>query len=445
MTTTQSSKLARWRPTDDQPWNLRRVWHLHRRAGFGATWDELQRDLREGHDAAIGRIVSTLNDSPAVNDPFETMSSVICDAAVAANNINRLKAWWLYRMMNTLCPLCERLTLMWHNHFATTNIKVHDVGMMRRQNDSLRRNANCSFADLLKTMSHDSALLVWLDADSNRTEHPNENLAREIIELFTLGVGNYSEQDIKEAARALTGWTVKQGEFLNVAARHDAGQKTIFGHEGHWDGDGFIQLLLEQPATPRRIAFRIGELLMGEGSSSLVDELAVVLSEHDATTAKAVEAVLRSEAFFANENIGNRVQSPAEFVIGAIRSLELNQSPPSTLLLAEFAANLGQDLFYPPNVFGWPGGRSWLTSRAIIGRANFASELIAGELHTSKRPFEAAQLANLHGFSGDQEVAAFYAQLLLGEERIPDELVQFANDPNQFVTALLSSPLAFLA
>ena len=464
MSISATSLLTRWQPTDSEPWNLRRVWHLHRRAGFGATWEELQCDLREGPDSAVDRIVGALewvresfspqtaaNDRIALGEKdsrppmsdFEQLSSVIGDAAVASGNINRLKAWWLYRMLKSPNPLRERLTLLWHNHFATSNIKVQDVGMMRRQNDSLRTHTSDRFSDVLRAMAHDPALLVWLDADANRKGHPNENLAREIMELFTLGVGNYSEDDIKEAARALTGWTIKQGEFLKVVKRHDSGEKTIFGHTGNWNGDDFVTLLLEHSATPRRIAFRVCELLMGDSrlDDSVVDELAEGLADHDLDIGWAVETVLRSEAFFAEENIGNRVLSPVEFVVGAIRSLEINNPLPSTLLLAEVTAAVGQDLFNPPNVFGWPGGRSWLTSRAIIGRANFSSALIAGELHSSRTPFDAAALAERYHVSADE----LFAQLLLGVDKLPAEFQPLGKDSNQLVTALLSSPEAFLA
>jgi len=458
-----TSSLASWQPTDSEPWNLQRVWHLHRRAGFGATWHELQRDLREGPEAAVDRIVAGVVGLARVpsavrssgnsgefhyeksvaeqHAEFEQMSSVICDAAVGSGNINRLKAWWLYRMLKTPNPLHERLTLAWHNHFATSNIKVQDVGMMRRQNDSLREHSVGRFEYLLRSMAHDPAVLVWLDADANRKEHPNENLAREIMELFTLGVGNYSEEDIKEAARALTGWTVKQGDFLNVAKRHDAGEKTIFGQTGKWNGDDFVTLLLEHSATPRRIALRVCELLMGESKceGSLVEELAVGLVEHDLDIGWAIETVLRSKAFFAAGNIRNRVLSPVEFVVGAIRCLEINSPLPSTLLLAETTANLGQDLFNPPNVFGWPGGRSWLTSRAIIGRSNFASALINGELHSSHTPFDAAVLAERHNVCAEK----LLPQLLLGLE-LPTGMKPLKKEPNQLVTAILSSPEAFL-
>lgn len=443
--------LEQYQLTQETPWDVSRVVHLHRRAGFAATWNEIQCDLRDGSDAAVTRLLHIRPTGQKADDDvtseFEQMSSVICDAAVGSGNINRLKAWWLYRMLFTPDPLGERLTLMWHNHFATSNIKVADVSLMRQQNAIFRELARAPFGDLLGRAAKDPALLVWLDADANRKEHPNENLAREIMELFSLGVGNYTEDDVQQAARALTGWSVNKGEFRNFDQYHDDGEKTIFGHCGNWTGKDFVHMLAEHPATSRRIAFRVCELLLGESlvSTVIIDELADALGERALDVGWAIETVLRSEAFFSVGNIRNRVLSPIEFVIGAARSLEITDPPPSTLLMAEAAANLGQDLFYPPNVFGWPGGRAWLTNRALIGRANFAAALVNGELHTPAKPFDAAELAARHGITDTSGVASFFAQLLLCKEELPRELRQYAETPNRLVTAILASPEAQLA
>lgn len=429
-----------WQPTAKSPWNLQRVAHLHRRAGFAANWNTLQRDLSEGHENAIHRLLQGELDTIVARQDFESLSKVICDAAVSATDINRLKAWWLYRMMTTSDPLHERLTVMWHNHFATSNVKVADVALMRQQNDTLRRFAKESFETLFTNVTKDPALLIWLDADANRKEHPNENLAREIMELFSLGEGNYTEKDIKEAARALTGWTVRNGKFRVNDRHHDAGEKTIFGNKGSFDGDDLVKLLLEHPATPERIAIRICQMLLGDGiaTDEQVKSLSNDLREHDLDVMWAVEKVIRSETFFGS-SIKACVISPIEFVIGAIRALEITDPPPSTLVLAETTSNLGQSLFEPPNVFGWPGGRSWLTSRTLIARANFAASLIRGELHGLRKPFDAMALARKHGFAKQNEVESFYAQLLLGQEKLPEQFEEFSTDANRLVIALLSS------
>lgn len=221
----------------------------------------------------------------------------------------------------------------------------------------------------------------------------------------------------------------------------------IFDKTGRWTGDDLLQMLIEHPATSQRLAFRICQLLMGESSATdeIVDELAAGLRRRELDIGWAVETVLRSEAFYSNNNIGNRVRGPVEFVIGAIMSLEITDPPPSTLLLAETTAHLGQDLFYPPNVFGWPGGRSWLTSRALIGRANFASALINGELHRPPKPFDAKAFAAAYGFHEPEDIGTVFVQLLLGQTQLPAEFQQYVATPNRLVTGMLASPEAQLA
>src|SRR3569623_3326777 len=264
-----SSNTSAWmpyEPSDGAPWNLQRVAHLHRRAGFAAPREVLERDLQAGPQAAIDGLLAGQQHGKAAPADFAALASTIGDAAVASGNIQRLKAWWLYRMIFSPDPLGERLTLIWHNHFATSYRKVQDGAQMRRQNELFRQFAQAPFGERLAAVVKDPAMLVWLDADSNRREHPNENLAREVMELFTLGVGNYGENDVKEAARALTGWTVKSREFREAPAYHDDGEKTILGRRGAWRGDDLLAVLLEQPATSARLARRVCALLMGEGA-----------------------------------------------------------------------------------------------------------------------------------------------------------------------------------
>ena len=185
------------------PWDLRRVVHLHRRAGFAATWDELQRDLKDGPEAVDRPAAGRARPDPAAFPmDFAAFADRLADLALAAPEPNRLKGWWVYRMLFGPDPLTERLTLMWHDHFATSNLKVNDLSLMRRQNETFRSLCRAPFGRLLHAMLRDPALLVWLDAQENTKGHPNENLARELMELFTLGIGHYSEDDVKQAARA---------------------------------------------------------------------------------------------------------------------------------------------------------------------------------------------------------------------------------------------------
>jgi len=413
---TSAAAWAPYEPSDAAPWNRQRVVHLHRRAGLGAPWAVLQRDLQDGPAKSIDRLLSGQPDSAAARG-FESLARTIGDAATASGNAGRLKAWWLYRMLRSPDPLTERLTLVWHNHFATSNRKVQNLPQMREQNERFRAHSRGRFADLLSAVVKHSAMLVWLDAESNRKGHANENLARELMELFTLGVGAYSENDVKNAARALTGWGIVEGEFADQTTRHDAGEKQILGERGDLTGDKLLELLIAQPATARRLARRVTGALLGDhgASEAEIEALAAGLRERQLDLGWAVATVLRSQRFFAAENLKSRVAGPVDFVIGALTALELNVSPPSTLLLADWTARMGQDLFYPPNVGGWKEGRSWLSSRTIVARANFAAALADGQLWTPVQTPALAALCARHGVATELETAVpWFVELLWG-------------------------------
>jgi uncharacterized protein (DUF1800 family) len=304
---------------------------------------------------------------------------------------------------------------LWHNHFATSNLKVENLAAMRAQNELFRTLGHKRFGELINAVVRDPATLIWLDAPANRKGKPNENLARELMELFSMGIGNYTEGDVKEAARALTGWTVTEDAFAENDKGHDDGEKTILGKKAKWKGGDLVGMVLEHPATAKRIAWRICELFLGEKGlkSADIGSLAEGLRLRQLDIGWAVETVLRSRLFFAEENLGNRVLEPVTYVVGAARALELFEPPSSTLVLAEWCGRLGQDLFYPPNVGGWPGGRSWLTTRALVGRANYAATLVDGKLVGRPGPMDAVALAKRHG---QDDIVAFYTRLLFGTE-----------------------------
>jgi hypothetical protein len=414
-----------------------------RRAGFAATWNEIQRDLKDGPGPSTARVLTGKAATDGVPGDFQTTSDLLGESAATSGDPARLKAWWVYRMLYGPDPLTERLALMWHNHFATSNEKVENLVAMRRQNQLFRTLGRGPFGNLLSAVVHDPALLVWLDAPSNRKGHPNENLARELMELFTLGIGHYGESDVKEAARALTGWDVDDDQFADVPARHDDGAKTILGRKGPWKGDDLVRMVLEHPATAWRLAWRICELFLGEKAlkAADIDALASVLRKHNLEVGRGVETVLRSRLFFSDENIGNRVSGPVEFVVAAARSLELFDPPLSTLLLAEWCARLGQDLFYPPNVGGWPGGRSWLTTRAVIGRANYATALLEGQ-RVGRPPADVLALARRHG---ETDVVALATRLLMGADPRPGRPTEASEeDARRAVALVLSLPEAQL-
>jgi uncharacterized protein (DUF1800 family) len=441
---TTSGPWAPYTPDGKAPWDLRRVVHLHRRAGFAATWDELQRDLKDGHARSIDRLLKGV---PGVHTPkeFAATADLLADAAVAAGEIARLKAWWFYRMVFGPDPLGEKLTLLWHDHFATANSKVQDVGLMRRQNDTFRAHARGKFADLLAASVKEPALLLYLDAPANRKGHANENLGRELLELFTLGIGHYTESDVKEAARALTGWTVEDGLFARNAARHDSGKKTILGQTGAWSGDDLVRILLGQPATAGRIVFKLCRQFFGEKGvpAEARQALADGLRERGLDVGWGVATILKSRAFFAAENLGTRVQSPAEFIAGAVRALGLFDPAPSTLALADWSARSGQDLFEPPNVGGWPSGRGWIHSRSLIARANFAAALLSGPTIGRPTAYDAGAAAKAAGFTTDPAgVLTYHHRLLFGTD--PSAEVRRRVGGANAAAVLLSSPHAQL-
>jgi uncharacterized protein (DUF1800 family) len=436
---TTSGPWAPYTPDSKAPWDLRRVVHLHRRAGNACSWGELQRDLKDGPERSIDRL---LKGEAGLHTPreFAATADLLADSAVAAGEIGRLKAWWFYRMVFGPDVLGEKLTLLWHDHFATANGKVRDVALMRQQIDTFRKHACGRFADLLSASAKEPALLVYLDAPANRKGHPNENLARELMELFTLGVGNYSEKDVKEAARALTGWTVEDGAFAVAATRHDAGRKAILGKEGAWSGDDLVKMLLRQPATAQRIVFKLCRQFFGEKGvpAEARKALADGLRERDLDLRWAVTTILKSRAFNARENLGNRVLAPVEFVVGAVRALGLFEPPPSTLALADWSARMGQDLFEPPNVGGWPSGRGWIHPRSLIARANFAAALVNGRHAGRPLAYDPGAAAKAAGFDGATGILTYHHRLLFGVDPSGEMRRRLAGA--NVATVLLSSP-----
>ena len=287
-----------------------------------------------------------------------------------------LKNWWVTEMLTTPSPLTERMTLFWHNHFTSGLQKVRSGTLMYRQNVLLRRHALGNFAQLLHAVSKDPAMLVYLDSATNRRGQPNENFAREVMELFTLGEGSYSEADIREAARAFTGWSIDRetGEYLWRPFAHDGGIKTVLGQSGPLSGDDVLDILLARPQTAEFVVKKLWrEFVSPEPDASEVRKIAAALRNSGYDIKTALRALLTSDAFYAAQNRGALVKSPVDLVIGTMRQFDVGYSDPLPLTL--LLRSLGQDLFAPPNVKGWPGGDAWINSTTLLARKQFLERL----------------------------------------------------------------------
>lgn len=389
-------------PTAADPWDARKVGHLYRRAAFGATRAELDAGVAAGPEKTIARILAGEPDSPEFARTTEYMAAERSMPAGAPQS--RLAAWWLDRMLHAGHPLREKLALFWHNHFATSNDKVRNARHMLGQYRLMHTHALGSFKPLLVEMGTDPAMLVWLDAVLSTKGKPNENYARELMELFSLGIGHYTETDIREAARAFTGYEIADGKSTFNARQHDATEKKVLGKTGKFKGEDIAKICLDQPACPRFIVRKLYAFLVSEADTpdaDLIDPLAEKYRESGFDTGKLVATILRSKCFFSPAAYRAKIKSPVEFALGVVRGLE---GRVGTLPLAEALEGLGQVLFAPPSVKGWDGGPAWLNGQTVLFRNNLALALTSGEdIRFGTRSDPAALLAK-HGATTDAEV-----------------------------------------
>ncbi|MFM0344346.1 DUF1800 domain-containing protein [Paraburkholderia sp. RL17-347-BIC-D] len=287
-----------------------------------------------------------------------------------------LRAWWVREMLTTPSPFTERMTLFWHNHFTSGQDKVPYPQQMALQNMLLRRDALGHFGELLHDVAKDPAMLQYLDGASNRKGKPNENFAREVMELFTLGEGHYTQRDVSEAARAYTGWSLDPDTQAYVwrASQHDDGEKTVLGETGPFDGDQVLDILLARPETAIFVTTKLWrEFVSDTPDPSRIEPIAARFRASHFYIKIALRGVFLSDAFWDDDNRGVLVKSPAEFVVGTLRAFDIGYDNP-----APFASQiraLGENLFYPPNVKGWPGGTTWINSSTLLARKQFVEQL----------------------------------------------------------------------
>ena len=301
------------------------------------------------------------------------------------DQMRRIQQWWLTRMVETPRPLQEKLVLFWHGHFATNYRTIEDSYHMFAQNRLFRQHAAGKFSELLRAIIRDPAMLAYLDNNDSRKAKPNENLAREIMELFALGAGNYTERDIKEGARALTGYTFRDDEFYFDKPNHDTGSKNILGSNGGIDGDGFVDAILRQPACATFITTKLyrffahdyptGDKPFDAAAGRVIKDLADRFRA-DYDVEKLLRRLLSSRHFYDGRLRGEQIKSPVQLIVGAVRSLRV---PPRDLgVLTDASDRMGQSIFFPPSVKGWDGGRSWINTSTMFVRQNLMVFLLTG-------------------------------------------------------------------
>ncbi len=383
-------------------WNARAAEHLLNRAGFGARPLEIESAVNQGQHKTVKFLLDGLPDRV---DPFfaEQLSSrdggmdEEREAAEAmgiegpefkrefADRIRELREldreqhidflnWWVERMLEGRNPLRERMVLFWHGFFVSGMREVKSSYEMIRQNEFFRANATGNYADLLSGIARDAAMLEYLDNDSNRKGQPNENFARELMELFSLGEGHYTEKDIQEAARAFTGWTDKRGDFRFDWRRHDFAYKKVLGVSGRLDGDDVIEILLNQEACARHVAGQLIAYFEGrDAKGERLTEYADFLRANEYDLRSFLERLFMDPAFYRDEVRGTRVSSPIDYLIGSARRIGVD--PPARAIVVG-AGLLGEKLFEPPNVKGWPGGMAWITTSSLMQRGNLVGSFL---------------------------------------------------------------------
>jgi hypothetical protein len=405
------------------PWDLVMASHLYRRAGFSANWGELQHALAVGPQEAVTGLLAGGERA----GEFYTDLQRMAEPLLAGGNVQNLPAWWSYAMVHSPHPLLEKAALFWHGHFATSAAKVENARLLHQQNQMLRGEALGNFRTLVEQISRDPAMLLWLDSATNHKLKPNENYARELMELFALGIGNYAEDDVKQSARAFTGWEVRDGQFRFNPYQHDDGEKSVLGQRGRWNGDDVVRIVLEQPAAPWFVVGKLFRFFVSE-AQTMPDQIAQPLVDgfrnHDYSVGYVIETLLRSNLFFSRYALRQKIKSPAELAVGLVRALELNVS---TYTLAEAMRDMGQRLFFPPTVKGWDGGEAWINTSSLLARANVVPRLLAGSVRTFGPPSPLVEWVRQQQLAGPEETLDRLLDVLLAsalEDAVRNELLE---------------------
>jgi uncharacterized protein (DUF1800 family) len=400
--------LQKYEPTDADPFDAVKAAHLLSRAGFGGTQEEIEHVRSIGPQAAADEMLdfpdipaeeqseTDLPDLSAIDGLPKTFRDIRLQLAGAADPVAKQKIrqainlanmqvlmttmdWWLKRMAYGPYPMQEKLTLFWHGHFTTSAKDEHMAALMWRQNELLRSSAAGNFASLVHAISRDPAMLDYLNNTQNRKEHPNENYARELMELFTLGIGHYTEDDVKQGARAFTGWTHDGDDFTFRPGEHDYGYKTYLGYSGDFNGDDVVDIILHQPNCAPFISTELYKYFVTEDvDPAMSHALGSLLLENKYELRPLLRTMLTSKAFYRPETIGAQIKSPVQLLTGTIRMLGLDMPPQRAMVAA--LTQMGQVPFLPPNVRGWVGGRTWINTSTVFVRYNTGVWLTGGQV-----------------------------------------------------------------
>jgi len=372
--------------------------HLMRQAGFGATREELEENVAKGYEATVDEL---LDPGDAQNMPDDIIRRYHPDQG-EMRDLYGSAAYWMYRMVTTRCPLEEKIALFWHGLFATGYSKLNQARSLMNQIDTFRRLGLGNFGELLTELSRDPAMIIWLDNNDNHKGAINENFGRELLELFSMGIGNYSEEDVKEAARAFTGWTLGNVEYMSMRAMkdsiwpysriawhfgyreddHDDGEKTFLGETGRFNGEDIVRIIVRQEATARFVCTRLFQYFaadeVDEDGESAIQAMMKSYFDSGFEMRSVLRTLFNTEYFKSEKARFARMKGPVELMVGAVRMAGGYQSPTVDVFqLAQQAFFMGQGLLQPPTVEGWHEGDEWVDSGALVERVNFAAKELA--------------------------------------------------------------------
>lgn len=418
-------------PTKADPFDWTKAAHLLNRAGFGGTEEEIQKAIKLGPQGAVDWLMD-FPDAPAEEQSqtdvpdlssiedypkdYRTLRQMYVgkseqerrELAMKFNRANgqAIQAtvqWWMKRMAYGPYPLQEKLTFFWHGHFTTSAKDERSASAMWQQNELLRRMSAGNFKQFVHQISRDPAMLDYLNNEQNRKQHPNENYAREVMELFTLGIGNYTETDVKQGARAFTGWAHDGDDFVYRKYFHDDGIKTFLGQTGNFDGDDVIEIIFQQPSCPTFISRELfAWFAKPDPDPAVVNSLGQILKQNDWELRPLIRTILTSKIFYQPDTIGVQIKCPVQLVIGTTR--QLNVEIPHLRGVGGALQQMGQVPFYPPNVKGWPGGNLWISTSSLFVRYNTAVYLAGGATLPEFRTGKGGGRSLLRAGGGGEEV-----------------------------------------